>query len=363
MEFTHNEFLFKLSSSSRPREAMVEVTRRCNFSCIYCFRNELPMEYLASDMSRGTYELFLEDAVKTGIVKLAFTGWGEPLIHPFITDFIEMAKKHGLEILLQTNGALLGEYSWELVELDLDELYVSIDVGVGMRIGGAIELILEGVDLVNDAKRKLGRDKPVIRFQFTLNKYNVRGLKQLLNMAAAHGVREVIVSDTIPSNPAVASASCFNSSECISIIEEYKTYIINTAFTEYTLLRLPNLELKTERHCPFMENNAFYLTVEGDVAPCLFYAHKWHPIIGGVEREITPVRYGNIHEKSIMDIWRSQDYTRFRFNVKYHQLPSCLDCPLVEGCALTRSNEADCWGNKPTCSFCPYARGISFCPL
>ena len=364
----YEEFEVRLADGSHPREVMVEVTRRCNLSCLYCFRDMLKPGYLI-DMDKALYERFLEDAVSSGVEKLAFTGWGEPLIHPDILDFIGLAKEAGLKVLLNTNGFYLSEYGYKIVELGVDELVISIDsddedIYRNIRRGGDLKRIVEGLSVINDAKVSLGSDRPLMKFQYTLSRANINNLLSLARLAKEYRVKDVIVSNIIPNNPVTARMLlCLGDGGCIesikSIMEDLTRVTLDTNINFY----LPNMEVRTERHCPFMDKYAFYLTAEGDVAPCIYYAHEWRPIINGIERSISPVRFGNIRDRSILDIWKSTDYVRFRFNVRFSYMPSCLDCSLEDVCSITRSNEYDCWGNSPTCSHCPYARNIVSCPL
>ena len=364
----YEEFIVSLAGDSHPAEAMVEVTRRCNLSCLYCFRDMLGTNYLI-DMDKSTLSSFLDMASEAGVRKLAFTGWGEPLIHPHITDFIREAKDAGFEVLLNTNGFFLGEYGEFLVELMVDEIVVSIDsddedLYKNIRRGGDLSRIVGGLEAVNKAKWRSNSDKPILKFQYTLNRINIGNVLSLARLAREHRVKEVVLSNMIPNNPSTAELLlCLGDPDCVRALNDLKKDLAMITLDTNINFYLPEMSIKTERRCPFMEQNAFYLTAEGDVAPCIFYAHEWQPIINGIQRRVYPVRFGNIHNNSIVDIWRREDYVRFRFNVRFSYMPSCLDCSLEEFCLISRSNKYDCWGNSPTCSYCPYSRKLVFCPL
>ncbi len=82
------EWEVKLSPKSHPLEIMVETTTNCNYDCIFCFRRYLkPFEY--RDMSIDIFEKILDQAVKAGVNKLSFSGWGEGLVNKNISYFLE----------------------------------------------------------------------------------------------------------------------------------------------------------------------------------------------------------------------------------------------------------------------------------
>lgn len=366
--FRYEEFNIYLVGESHPREVMVEVTRRCNLSCLYCFRDDLGVESFI-DMDRSMFSRLLDTSLDAGVHKFAFTGWGEPLVHPDILDFIRSAKEYGLEVLINTNAFFLKEFGDGLVQLGVDELVVSIDsddedIYRNIRRGEDLSRVVEGLEVVNKAKRTHRSNKPIIKFQYTLNKINIGNVMSLARLAREYRVKNVIISNIIPNNPYTAKLlQCLGDSSCIDVIDRLKDDLVRVTLDTNINFYVPETSIKTERRCPFMERDAVYVTAEGDVAPCIFYAHRWSPIINGIRRKIYPVRFGNINESSLNDVWRSEDYIRFRFNVRFSYMPSCLDCKLENVCTVTRSNKYDCWGNSPTCSHCPYSRNVVYCPL
>jgi MoaA/NifB/PqqE/SkfB family radical SAM enzyme len=183
-------------------------------------------------------------------------------------------------------------------------------------------------------------------------------------LAARLRVKEIIISNVIPlSRENEIELACLKREDCLKKLESLKLSLIRYALETKISLKIPEFSFKSERRCPFMEKDALYITAEGYVAPCIYYAHHWTPTINGISREINPVRFGNIMESNIIDIWHEERYADFRFITKFFILPSCLDCNLEKSCQLTLSNQYDCWGNNPSCSHCPYSRNLVSCPL
>src|SRR5579872_5618188 len=80
--------LGRLATKSRvdlPREVQLEVTNRCNLDCDMCPRLTL-LKVPEVDMGWDTFTKVLDRLDSPESITL--TGWGEPLMHPRLFDFI-----------------------------------------------------------------------------------------------------------------------------------------------------------------------------------------------------------------------------------------------------------------------------------
>ncbi len=364
-----HEWNITLDKRSTPRELMVETTMKCNYDCIHCFRRLLIGEELG-EMSSKTFDKLLKQSIEARVEKFSFSGWGEPLVHPKIIDFIGKAKSSGIKVLLNTNGSLLEHYSEELFKLNVDEIVVSMDaaeesVYASIRRGGHLALVVKGLKQINELKKKYSTTNPILKFQFTINTLNYKQLPKLIKLARELGVIEITVSNIVPlSEEYEKNLACYiNCGEDSEEIEKLKHEISLLVLENNVNVILPNFSLRTERLCPFIDKTAAFIRWDGGVSPCIYYAHNWKPVLYGIRREIKAVVFGNINNRHLIDIWRSPDYALFRFRAKFFHMPSCLDCPVQEYCILSRSNDSDCWGGSPTCAHCPYSRDYVRCPL
>lgn len=115
-------------------------------------------------------------------IGLAFT---EPLIHPKILDFCQAIKSQGFVCTITTNGTQLPRHAEALVDLGVDEIVVSVDGPreVHNRIRGGretFEKLTRGAQLLNDAKQRAGKTRPVLRFSFTVTDENYRHILEFI---------------------------------------------------------------------------------------------------------------------------------------------------------------------------------------
>jgi len=99
------------------------VTGKCNFSCPYCFGEDVKKQGIDAEV----YSRVLRFAEYCG-TSIGFTG-GEPLLHPDFRVLVEKANKLNIPLILRTNGMLLGEY------MDL----INYFIWIGISIDGADE--------------------------------------------------------------------------------------------------------------------------------------------------------------------------------------------------------------------------------
>lgn len=86
---------------SKYKKVYIEITNHCNLNCSFCspvkkekrFMTEEEFEHILKEVSKVTKVIYLH-------VK------GEPLLHPKIIDFLNIAEKYNLNVNLTTNGIL-----------------------------------------------------------------------------------------------------------------------------------------------------------------------------------------------------------------------------------------------------------------
>lgn len=93
-----------------PLSIEVEITRRCNWNCKFCYNtwkhsDEYPNTL---DLSYDKFKNIINESLENGCTSLKISG-GEPTLHPKFNNFIEYASEMGMNISLFTNGTLLDE--------------------------------------------------------------------------------------------------------------------------------------------------------------------------------------------------------------------------------------------------------------
>lgn len=107
----------------------IEVTGRCNLKCVMCPFSKRG-KTKKKDMKFGLFKEIVQKAAEIPIVSLSLSGFGEPLLWPYLEDGIRYIKSLRSDILVvfNTNGVLLsGDWADRLIAAGLDHLCISIN--------------------------------------------------------------------------------------------------------------------------------------------------------------------------------------------------------------------------------------------
>lgn len=134
------------------------------------------------------------------------------------------------------------------------------------------------------------------------------------------------------------------------------------AWVMWGTLELPRLHWGAERRCRFVQDRAVVVGWDGNVSPCYALSHNYtYFAIDGRKKRVNRYILGNVNEHPLAETWMSEEYVRFRSEVREFHFPSCPDCDLRETCDLRERNEG-CWGLNPSCADCLWAQDIVRCP-
>ncbi|HEY9035457.1 MAG TPA: radical SAM/SPASM domain-containing protein [Pseudomonadales bacterium] len=108
-----------------PRSVDIEVTNRCNALCTFCPRDKMPP---LGKMKADVFDQVLARLVEYDRnVLIHFAGFGEPVMHPELSDFIAKATSLNFKTGINTNAALLTEdKSHALLDAGLSQITFNI---------------------------------------------------------------------------------------------------------------------------------------------------------------------------------------------------------------------------------------------
>lgn len=195
-----------------------------------------------------------------------------------------------------------------------------------------------------------------------LSSYNIEDVIQVKDLAVKLRAKTLILSNLIPMTEDGVEKILYTKYEN-KPMKEFFNKLRNEALRSGLQVKFPNCELKTERHCSFVENNAMLLCASGDIVPCMRFSHNYNEYVFGQKKEIKKYSFGNINngQHTLKSIWESPQYTKFRETIYCNLYTCCLDCDLVDSCDFTLSSEMDCNGFSPGCSDCLWSKKIAFC--
>jgi tungsten cofactor oxidoreducase radical SAM maturase len=343
----------------------IEATTGCNLQCRTCIRNVWSDPQ--AQMKMETFERILESlAALPDLNRVVFTSFGEPLTHPKMLKMVEEMRKRDLAVTIGTNGLLLKpDIVNELVRLGVDRLVVSVD-GVKPETyasvrGATLSQVLENILSLNEAKKRLASLTPALGIEFVVLKSNIEELADLTKLAIHLNAARVLVSNVLPYTEEMRDEILYGHQPQ----EPFKSGgfpVRADAWVMWGTLELPRMHWGAERRCRFVNDRSIVVGWDGGVAPCYAFSHNYsYYAIDGRKKNVSRLLFGNVLQEPLAEIWMSEDYVRFRSEVRAFHFPSCPDCDLRETCDLRERNQG-CWGWNPSCADCLWAQDIVRCP-
>jgi MoaA/NifB/PqqE/SkfB family radical SAM enzyme len=280
-----------------PLHVDLDTTNVCNLRCRMCPRThfletgnkkwapEGRLGYMGLDL----FQRIVDQAADNGAYSIKINFLGEPLIHPEIIEQVKYAKSRGLEVMMNTNAALLTrEMSGNLLEAGLDDIFFSFD----SPYPDAYESIRVGADY----------DQVLV---------NIKGFIETMREMGLRGVqtRASMVESVIGGDPRVRQdfQNLF-----------YGLGVAETGFGLMTDMKVDYWE-KYGRIEGFVcrdPYNRMFVFWDGLVGPC---CGEW-------ERGLI---MGDAKTESLKDIWKNDRYKRLRSaheQGRYDSIPTCRKC-------------------------------------
>ncbi len=182
---------------SRPFGLVVDPSNMCELACPGCVHSGHSEELKLFDWGKGTLaqERFAALLRLYGpyAIGVYFCNYGEPLLNMKTPELIRLAKRYLMSTALSTSLSVRRFEPEGYVESGLDFMVVSVD-GATQRIyerfrsHGNLELVLDNIRRLVDAKRRLGRRTPAISWNFLAFEHNAHEIPLAERTARKLGV-------------------------------------------------------------------------------------------------------------------------------------------------------------------------------
>ncbi len=328
-----------LSIVLKPRKALalpvylhIEPTSRCHLSCIGCARDSVIKE--GSDLALEDFKRII-DEVRPHY--LALSGIGEPILHKDFFEMVRYARSRGVRVNT-CSSMVLPEQAFEgFVTSGLDLLKISIDGASRetyqkLRGRDLFDKVLRGVESVQEAKRRLGRRRPVLRFNCLLVEDTISELEELVGLAERLGVEAVNFQPLERSNVEVRTQPLIASLDYERFLEvlvranekarslEVATNLqdlINRFPVYWGMYRQDERVRADETRCP-MPWYSLYLNASGVAQPCCKFSRY------GMEHGAL----GNALDKGVKTVWSCEELQQLRMEFRRGERrhPICQEC-------------------------------------
>lgn len=357
----------------------VEITNQCNLDCLTCMRNVWEEPY--GLMSQADYQRILDGLSDfSPTPEVFFGGYGEPLYHPQVVEWVHLARARGARVELITNGTLLDERTARgLVQAGLNCLWVSIDgtspeAYADVRLGAALPQVTENVRRFASLRNPAAGELPEIGIAMVLMQRNLTDLPEMVRLGRSLGATRFSISNVLAHTAQLRQESLYDqalyqgAAQPSARVDLPRIDLDDTFLSALAELLRSNLSVQINGQsmvqavnlCPFVEKGSFSIRWDGQTSPCLPLLHTHHAYLGDRQRTIHAYSCGSIRQSSLLALWQAPAYTALRQRLQVFDFSPCVFC---NTCDLSEQNLEDCFGSEaPACGGCLWAQGLIRCP-
>ena len=185
-----------MTSLRRCTRVGVNLTWRCNWSCKTCFYRYNDSLHTPFDYTIDEVTIEMTKAKARGCNHVVAVGYGEPMLYPYINDFVTVAKNIGLKSSIITNGSVSVSSFEKLYELGLNHLHISVH---------DLDERLDAISGVKNSGKKQAAVKEFLRdnklpwrSNTTLQSRNYDNLENITLNVVENGVFHVVLLGFLP---------------------------------------------------------------------------------------------------------------------------------------------------------------------
>jgi MoaA/NifB/PqqE/SkfB family radical SAM enzyme len=361
-----NVFLNKVNASGRlisyrlkdpiewlPRIVYFSVNSVCNLKCRMCDIGQGQRDRQLSknlcfsegiELPLPTFKKVVDEV--TFFQPLVCIVATEPLLYSQIVSGMKYVKDKGLRLSVTTNGFLLNKYAESLFQIEVDDLWISLD---GTRqlndvirgVKGSFDRAIEGIRLINVLKERMESRKPKIHINFTISDLNYNHLvdfaKEMKNekvhdiqfshlnfvteeMAQRHNERFGYFCKSTPSSMSKVNLTKIDIRRLESQIREVKMLFAKggISFTPDLKDEVSLHDYYFRPHVPIGKKRCLVPWTVASIQPngdAILLMRCFNYVVG------------NVTKQHFLEIWRGEEYRSFRKELwESRHFPACTRC-------------------------------------
>lgn len=290
---------YRLPNPKRPTMAAIEFCNVCNLKCSYCPTrdDQRPKGY----MTRDVFSRVIDGIGEMKINRAHIRGWGEPTLHPNFGEYVARLGQAVRLVDIVTNGQWKDEeIMHDLLMAPVHRIDVSVDAGgfrqyEETRKGGRYDLVLNNLEKLKALRDQL-KAKSIITVRCMFRPTQEKRLKKEMGFLRQY-------SDAVMPAPIFRN----NRRTTSAPHDDADAYTLTAALDDYPRCHFPLNQLSVcwDGFVPLCDN--------------LLLTH-----------DEADVYVGNVLERSLEEIWRSDTLRNLRLAHKKNVIPGRAIC---RGCA------------------------------
>jgi len=306
-----NQFLSKVESKKIPLWTHLDLTYRCNASCIHCYCQDLSDEWTEPELTTSEVFDLLEQLSEIGSLYLTLSG-GEVLLRPDFFQIADYARHLHFALTIFSNGLLidkekadrLSELSPLSIEISIYGAEASLHDTITRR-AGSFKQVIEAVRLLKERSLRVVLKTTLMKPNF----HQADMIEELSNKLGADDYRFSL--EISPKNDGNKSVQQYQLDVC-----QLKEFVSRRLAKEP--ISETSYQEATKKPLCGAGTIGCYISPRGDIYPC---AQLLRPM-------------GNIKTQPFHKIWYGDSEIRRELALlsTYADLRECRNCSYVKTC-------------------------------
>jgi MoaA/NifB/PqqE/SkfB family radical SAM enzyme len=323
-------------TTATPQTLWIELTSKCPFDCIFCTRR---VRFGAGEhLDFEVYRRLIAELESPDFIGLNYSG--ESVHYPRLLEAIRLAAATGASTELVTAFSSISRPVLEgIVESGLDRLAVSLHTMDAQQYDriyrfGSLDLLKRRIDEFLELRSKLGVKKPRLDFCFVAMHENLDQLLPVADYAHQLGIAEVSVHPIIGRHLVQRDFSRELSSNRLT--DEFKEALrravgaVEAAHPGFVVNVLnpdidpnPRVSCAPAYYAPPLPEDARIYSCDQSPYESVHILASGAVVVCEVHDEIP---LGNLHERSLREIWHGEAYREFRRKYVAGTVEGCRTC-------------------------------------
>jgi len=299
---------YNLDSLGKLNKIMVELTNLCNLRCPGCphganFFGNKPK----GTMHFGQFKKIVD--LNKNLYLINLWGIGEPFLAPDIMRMLDYAGRNNIMVVIHTNANAFSRKTLNQFKDIKTRLSITFSIdGITQksygyyREGGSLRKAMDSLCYLINLKKKYDLFNIKIIWQFLVMKTNEHEIPEVYKIAYRIKVDRLKLK-TINMDPRGERYNDFKPKRCLKYLEKE-----NKEWKKGEIYKI----IKKNK-CEYIDPGSVFILWDGEVVPCC-YDYKRSYIVG------------NAFKKSLVSIWNSAKYRKFRENHKKGKNELCHTC-------------------------------------
>lgn len=272
-----------------------DITNACNLGCLHCYASS--GKRFADELSDDEARAFATQLVEDKVLRVTIAG-GEPLLRPVTVELLETLANGGVDVSFVTNGTLVNpDFVKKVKSIKLRGVAVSVD-GSNASTHDAIRFRNGSFSSAIQALRLLSEAGIRTSLNMAVNTRNIHEVPDVIELAIGIGCQTVTLLRVQPVGRARNNPDLLLKEEeairqlASQLVPEVPRWSKHVRFTTSDPTLLKVLKADTDLSVPIHSGcqagrTLAWVDPRGDVFGCVYL----------------PIRFGNVRESSLREIW------------------------------------------------------------